>query len=121
MALATNRPPPQGAFQFLGVNLRRSREHLEDQELARAINADLHTMPGNIVLRLGRQRHDGPYTSQYNQILPIRRLAKINGERYRVSGTQVFRSSVSITSSLNPDPRQIHGTTMLAFRPLGDD
>src|SRR5262245_9015168 len=121
MAMPSTRPPPQGAFQFLGVNLRRAREHLEDQELARAINADLHTMPGNIVLRLGRQRHDGPYLGVNGQALEIRRLAKINGQRYRVGGHQVFRGPTAITAGLRNEPPRLNETTMLAFRPLGDD
>lgn len=97
---------------FLGVNLRTERLDLADEELAKAINADLHTQPGSIVLRLGR-------TKQFSSALSdtvIRRLAKINSKRYQVAGTAVYRDQVSILTGLSGNLF----TTIIPFRPLNE-
>ena len=98
---------------FLGVNLRRERLDLEDEELAKAINADLHLQPGSIVLRRGRsQQNTTPLADQ-----SIRRLAKINSIRYRIAGQSAYRESERIlTDELSPNLF----TTLQAFRPLND-
>ena len=98
---------------FLGVNLRRDRMNLEDLELAKAINADLHTQPGTIVLRLDR-------TKQFSTALAdlvIRRLARINGKRYQVAGQSVYRDQTKIIDGLLSANLF---TTMIPVRPLND-
>lgn len=97
---------------FLGVNLRKERVSLADDELARAINADLHTQPGAILLRHGR-------TKQFRTALTnlvVRRLAKINGFRYQVAGRAVFRDQEDILTGLSANLI----TTLMPFRPLTD-
>lgn len=97
---------------FLGVNLRTERLDLQDEELAKAINCDLHIQPGSIVLRLGR-------TKQFSSALTdkvIRRLAKINSKRYQVAGMAVYRDQVSILTGLSSNLF----TTIIPFRPLNE-
>lgn len=86
---------------FLGVNLRRDRLSLTDAELAKAINADLHTFFGSITRRLGTQKQfQTALGSALTRI--IRTLAKINGveRRYRVGGRSVFRNSTTVGSEI---------------------
>lgn len=97
---------------FLGVNLRRDRLSLEDFDLARAINADLHLLPGVIVKRLGRRRQFATALSD----LVVRRLAKISGKRYQVSGQTLYRDQVSILTGLHNNLI----TSLAPFRPLDD-
>ena len=104
---------PQTTATFLGVNLRADRVSLADEQLAKAINADLHTQPGTIVLRLGRTRQNSSALSDP----VIRRLARINAKRYRVAGTSVYSDSTKIIDGL------LHAnliTTLAPFRPLND-
>ena len=103
----------QPSGRFLGVNLRQDRVSLADEEVAKAINADLHSQPGAIVLRLGRTAQNStPLTD-----LAIRRIAKINSHRYRVAGQSLFCSETKV---LNGVLSANLITTMLPFRPLGD-
>ena len=111
MASATQKGQPSG--RFLGVNLRQDRVSLADEELAKAINADLHSQPGTIVLRLGRTAQN---TSALTD-LAIRRVAKINGHRYRVAGQSVYCDDTRIINGLLSTNLI---TTMLPFRPFGD-
>jgi len=97
---------------FLGVNLRTERVDLADEELAKAVNTDLHVQPGTIVLRLGRTKQ---FVSALSDLV-IRRLAKINSKRYQVAGTAVYRDQVSILTGLSSNLI----TTLLGFRPLND-
>lgn len=109
---ADDRLMGEEAVGFLGVNLRRDRLSLADEELAKAINADLHSQLGSIVLRLGR-------TKQFTTALAdtvIRRLAKINALRYRVAGRAVYRAQTSVLTGLSANLF----TTLLGFRPLND-
>jgi len=96
---------------FLGVNLRQERMDLADEELAKAINADLHSQLGTVVLRLGR-------TKTFDPALPgaIRRLAKINTRRYQVAGLSLYRNQSSILTGLSANLI----TTLVPFRPLLD-
>lgn len=97
---------------FIGVNLRQERASLADQELAKAINADLHSFPGVISLRYGR-------TAQFSSALTdlvIRRLARINSIRYQVAGVSLYRDQVSISAALSTNAI----TTILPARPLND-
>lgn len=98
---------------FLGVNLRQDRLRLEDGDVARAINADLHTQPGTVMLRLGRSRQ---FTTALAD-LSIRRLARYyGGSRYRVAGQSLYRNQTAIYSGLSNE----HVTTLTPFRPLSD-
>src|SRR3990172_6833609 len=97
---------------FQGVNLRKDRVDLQDYKLAKAINADLHTSPGTIVLRKGRTKQFSTALSD----LVIRRLGKINAKRYQVAGTAVYRDQTSILTGLSSNLI----TTLLSFRPLND-
>lgn len=103
----------QASGRFLGVNLRQDRVSLADEELAKAINADLHTQPGVIILRLGRTQQNAFALTD----LVIRRIAKINGHRYRVAGQSVYCDETRVINGLL-SPNLI--TTMLPFRPQGD-
>jgi len=111
MANAALQKQPSG--RFLGVNLRQDRVSLADEELAKAINADLHSQPGTIVLRLGRTAQN---TSALTD-LAIRRIAKINSHRYRVAGQSVYCGETRIINGLL-SANLI--TTMLPFRPFAD-
>lgn len=111
MANAAMKGQPSG--RFLGVNLRQDRVSLADEELAKAINADLHSQPGVIVLRLGRTAQN---TSALTD-LAIRRIAKINGHRYRVAGQSVYCGETRIINGLL-SANLI--TTMMPFRPFAD-
>lgn len=93
-------PPPiqvrqritQEVHGFLGVNLRQERMSLADQDVAKAINADLHTFPGVLTCRLGR-------TAQFVTPLvdlAIRRLARVNAVRYQVAGQSLYRDQTRI-------------------------
>ena len=98
---------------FQGVNLRQDRLTLADAELAKAINADLHTFFGVIVLRLGRRKQ---FSSALTDLV-IRRIARINNYRYQVAGTSVYRDQSVIINGLLSDKLF---TTMMPFRPLLD-
>ncbi len=103
----------QLAQGFLGVNLRKDRVSLADEELARAINADLHERPGVFQLRRGRTQI---YATPLSDLV-LRRLALVNGVRYIVAGQSVYRDQVKIIDTLLS---QELFTTMAAFRPLND-
>lgn len=102
----------QATGRFLGVNLRADRLSLADDDLAKAINADLHTEPGTIVLRLGRIQKDFAISD-----LVIRRLAKINTRLYRVAGQSLYCGTTRV---LNGVLSQKLMTTLTPFRPLND-
>lgn len=101
----------EGIGGFLGVNLRRDRLDLADQDVARVINADLHRRPGTVLLRLGR-------TNQFNTSLgaTIRRLARHNSVRFQVAGTVLYRNQTSILTGLSSNLL----TTLQPFRHLND-
>ena len=103
----------QPTGRFLGVNLREDRVSLADQDVAKAINADLHSQPGAIVLRLGRTKQDASALTD----LVIRRIAKINTHRYRVAGQSVYCGTTRI---LNGVLSSNLITTMMPFRPFAD-
>jgi len=103
----------QLAQGFLGVNLRKDRVTLADEEIARAVNADLHERPGTLVLRRGRRQLYGTALAD----LAIRRLAFVNAVRYIVAGQSVYRDQVKIIDGLLSADLF---TTMAPFRPLAD-
>lgn len=104
----------QEVHGFLGVNLRQERMSLADQDLAKAINADLHTFPGVVTCRLGRTAQFAPALAA----LSVRRLARINSVRYQVAGQSLYRDQVAIlTGLLSPNLL----TTIKPFRSLTED
>ena len=100
--------------RFIGVNLRQDRMDLADEELAKAINADLHSAIGTIVLRLGRSKQ---FTSPLNDLV-VRRLGKVNAIRYQVAGQSVYRDQAKIIDGLLSDNLI---TTIVPYRPFNDD
>ena len=102
---------------FTGVNLRKDRLLLDDQEMAKAINADFHSQPGTLVLRPGRAAQ---YTTALAQPV-IRKLARHNGFRYRVAGSTVYRDSTEIMGATAGNPVNAQRPVDFeAFRPLND-
>lgn len=98
---------------FLGVNLRQERLRLSDGDIAKAINADLHTHPGTLLLRLGRSRQ---FTTALSD-LQVRRLARYFGAaRYRAAGHSLYRNETAIYGGLSSELV----TTFQPFRPLND-
>jgi len=98
---------------FLGVNLRQDRLRLSDGDVARAINADLHTQPGTLILRLGRTRQFSTALAD----MAVRRLARYyGGSRYRVAGRSLYRDQTAIYGGLSGELV----TTMAPMRPLND-
>lgn len=103
---------------FRGVNLRRDRLSLADEDLARAINADLHTKPGIVILRKGRTPiFETPLAGRN-----IRRLHRLGTSRYIVSARNLYRHGIAsaqpslILSNLS---RNLF-TTLLSLRPFND-
>ena len=95
-----------GTFQ--GVNLRRDRLSLRDEDVARAINLDLHTQVGTALLRRGRLRLYGV------DDLPARLMRWVGGARYLVSGATLYKNGASLLAALDARQR----TTLVAQRPL---
>lgn len=95
---------------FLGVNLRRDRLQLADEDCARAINADFHTRPGVALLRLGRQ-----LVSTTTLSGAVRLLARLSERRYQIAGTALYRDFASIVTGLSGQVAQL-----AAYRPLND-
>lgn len=82
----------QEVAQFLGVNLRKQRANLADQEVAAAINADFNSFVGSMFVRNGMARQFSWPLSN----LTLRRIAKINGYRYQVAGGVIYRNQVPL-------------------------
>lgn len=101
---------------FLGVNLRRDRLSLGEMELARAINADLHTVLGSIRLRLGRTPVLRTALNQH----AVRRLARVNGVRYIVADDRLYRSVAGGLTSVVAQLHSSNVTTIEGMRPLND-
>jgi len=107
---------------FLGTNLRVDSVDLSESqegviELSRCVNADKHTIPQTIALRLGREE-------QFSSALTdttIRRLARINAIRYQIAGTNIYRTQTDINDyrDLDLDSSRLH-TTLVGFKPLDD-
>jgi hypothetical protein len=95
---------------FLGINLRRDSLSLADEDLLRAINADLHRTPGVIRLRQGR-------TLQPGAALPgaVRTLTRHGLRQYQVAGSGLFRDGTSILTGLSGAT-----STLTPYRPLND-
>jgi hypothetical protein len=107
----------QRVGRFLGVNLRQDRLSLADQDMARAINADLHRHPGIVLGRRGTQRvtTSALGTAGDNTIRWIQRL---QGRRYTTVGDDAFRDTTSINTGGMSKPLSCN---WVAFRPLNDN
>ena len=98
---------------FQGTNLRRERTSLPDEDVARAINCDLHTQVGTALLRRGR-------TLVYS--LPLAASGRMRlqdtfvSARYNVTGTVLYKNGTSLLTGLSGTLR----TSLLAMRPLQD-
>lgn len=103
----------QSVQGFLGVNLRKDRVTLADEELAKAINAEFHERPGSLILRRGRRKQ---FSTALTDLM-IRRLALVNGVRYQIAGQSIYRDGTRVVSGLLSANLF---TTMHAFRPLTD-
>jgi len=101
--------PSDRLVNFLGVNLRRDPSNLRDEDVARAINADLHTKVGTAMLRKGRSR-------LYSVDGSVRGLARFGTDRYALAGTALYKNGSSLVTGLHSDRRN----TLLAMRPLSD-
>jgi hypothetical protein len=101
---------PEQLRSFRGVNLRLDRLSLEDSDCARAIDADLHSRPGVLRLRLGRA-----LLSSTQLDGAVRRLARLNSTRYQIAGTTWYRNFTSLRTGLSGSLAE-----MAAYRPLND-
>lgn len=104
---------PEGLKGFIGVNLRREALSLADGDVARAINVDLHSLPGVLQARLGSRLllDVGAGSGR------VRRLTRYSARRYQVKGTTLYRDGTSIYAGLSPN----NVTTFLHYRPLADE
>ena len=92
------------------LNLRQETTKLEEYELVKLVNFDISRKPGTLALRRGSDL-------QYNVSTNIvRQVAKVNGTRYQVAGTNLFRAGSSIMGDLSTE----HETNFQAYRPLDD-
>ena len=98
---------------FIGVNLRQDRMDLADEELAKAINADMHAFLGSIYVRLGRSKQFSTALSNPN----LRRIGKVNGSRYQIADRRVYRNQ-SLIGTLSGAGNDI--SCIVPFRPLND-
>jgi hypothetical protein len=99
---------------FTGVNLRKDTLSLADAELARAINVEMHTMPGVLQARLGSTLLLGePIGAGGGR---VRRLTRYGTRRYQVKGGNLFRDGTAIYTALSPN----NVTSFLHYRPLTD-
>jgi hypothetical protein len=103
--------PKETLSSWSGVNLRVDPLAVDNHELLRAVNADLHTQLGVIRVRQGRQ-----LLSATNLGAPVNGLWRHNGRRYQAAGVTLFRNFVSILTDLI-------GTvspTVFPYQPLND-
>ena len=104
---------------FLGTNLRHERVDLVDQngliELARCVNIDKHVFPGTLSLRGGRTQLTTNALSA-----TIRRMGKVNSIRYRVAGSNLYRTETIITDYRGTSLGSNSRTSIVGFKPLND-
>jgi len=101
---------------LVGVNLRRDRLSLADEEMARAINADLYSHPGVVLGRAGkRQVLESALGTAGSQT--VRWIERLQSRRYTVIDNEVFRHQTEIITNL---AARYLTCNMFAFRPLND-
>src|SRR5262245_55668985 len=102
---------PEVLTGFLGVNLRRDRVSLRDQDLARALNFDLHSQVGTPTRRQGRTvLLDGLGAA-------VRGLLTLGSARYSLAGTTLAINGTSLVTTLDAG---VLRTSLAAQRPLSD-
>ena len=104
---------PESLTVFQGVNLRRERLSLRDEDVARAINCDLHSQVGTALLRRGRTL---VYSLPSTATGRMRLQETLVGARYNVCGTVLYKNGTSLVTGLSATLR----TSLLALRPLQD-
>lgn len=103
-------PIPERLYNFQGVNLRRDRLNLRDEDVARAINCDLHAQVGTALARRGRSLLYGVSGGS------ARLMQTLGGTRYLVAGTTLYKAGASILTGLSSTLR----TSLVLMRPLND-
>jgi hypothetical protein len=104
-------PETHELTRFLGVNLRRDRLGLADEEVARAVNADFHRFLGVIAIRRGSSRLLTLAAGHVHSI------ARINGRRYFAANRTWYRNSGAIATTLDSD----RFVAQVGYRPLNDE
>lgn len=108
----------QEVLGFKGVNLRADRLSIADEELAKAINADLHSVIGSIVRRRSRR----PQFETALDQLPVRYLAKIAARRLYIADRSLYRRHrVGTEKLLDQSLSEDLVTTIAPMRPLNDE
>lgn len=107
---------------FLGANLRVDTVDLAESEsgvieLRRCVNADKHTIPQSIALRLGREEQFSSALSDTE----IRMLGRVNNIRYEIAGTNIYRDQTDVNDYRDNDlDSSRKHTTLVGFKPLND-
>jgi hypothetical protein len=100
----------EGLTTFQGVNLRKDRLSLRDEDVAKAINIDLHSQVGSALVRRGRTQVQSTLGAA------IRLIQSYGGVRYAVAGTTLYRNGLSLVTGLDSALE----TTLASQRPLDD-
>ncbi len=95
---------------FLGVNLRRDPLSIQETDVVRAINADLHSQVGSVLLRKGRTLLTQGYEGA------VRLIQRLDGSRWVIADTTLSNGIATIVTGLDASLR----TSLLAMRPLND-
>ena len=101
---------------WLGLNIRAERVDLDDKQLARSMNADLHKFVGTISLRNGRATQFGSALSD----VVIRTVSRIGSTRYQIAGTNVYRAQTSVDDYTATALDSTLRTSIIPFKPLND-
>ena len=101
---------------WLGLNIRAERVDLDDKQLARSMNADLHKFVGTISLRNGRAAQFGSALSD----TVIRKVFRVGTIRYQIAGTNVYRAQSSVDDYTATALSSTLRTTIVPFKPLND-
>jgi hypothetical protein len=105
--------PKETLTNFVGVNLRKDPLSLDDGELVRSVNADLHTELGVLRVRKGRQRLHPTQLA----LAPVTALFRHLGRRYQVAAQTLYRNFVPILTGLEGFARP----TVIPYQPLNED
>src|SRR5712691_1468442 len=100
---------PERLTSFLGTNLRKDRLSLRDEDVARAINADLHTEVGVALRRRGRTLVRAFVGGTVSYVLTV------GADRYTVVGTRLYKNATHFA-----DFSGTARVTLATQRPLND-
>jgi hypothetical protein len=108
--------------KLAALNLRMDQSLLEDLELVKLVNFDVARKPGSLALRRGKE-----YLLTTSPGEVVRQVAKVNGTRYQVAGSLLYRNGVALASDLASGLESTvlgnsknQETNFQAFRPLND-